>query len=78
MTQPNIQLNSNEVGEFSSFIAETDLKKNALKKAIGTDLISRLLLMTIYEQHSILASLCGDNSKNTIESVLGIKVSHNE
>ena len=54
------------------------MKKNALKKEIGTDLISKLLKMTIHEQRSILASFCEDYSKNTIESVLGIKVSHKE
>ena len=50
-------------------------KKNALKEAMGSDLISRLLLMTIYEQRSILASFCEDYSKKTIESVIEIKVS---
>ena len=78
MTQQNIQLNSNEVGECPNSITETDLKKNALKKEIGTDLISKLLKMTIHEQRSILASFCEDYSKNTIESVLGIKVSPQE
>ena len=53
-------------------------KKNALKEAMGSDLISRLLLMTIYEQRSILASFCEVYSKKTIESVLGTKVSQNE
>ena len=68
------------VGDAVELCQESNRTKkiNALKEAMGSDLISRFLLMAVYERRSVLTSFCEDHSRQTIQTVLGIKVSSQE
>ena len=45
---------------------------------MGSDMVSRVVSMSLYERCSMFATFCKDHSKTTVECVLGTKVSNNE
>ena len=45
---------------------------------MGSDLITRLVSMSLYERRSILSSFCDDHLRPTVETVLGVKVTTTE